>query len=87
MTDPDQIVSYNGEEMRIADIPDPFVREMFGMGHAETYGREVITEDDSGPRKWPFQVHTCLYSGEQFATEWVRNGEILVCIGCGLDCT
>lgn len=88
MTNPDEIVEYNGASMRIRDIPDPFVREMLGMGHAHfSPDRKVITQDDSGPRRWPFTIQTCLYSGEQFATEWINNGQTLVCIGCGLDCT
>lgn len=42
-------------------------------------GRPVV--DGTWPENQP---ETC---NDDYPTEWIANGQILICTGCGLDCT
>jgi hypothetical protein len=78
----EEIVSINGKEMPLKDVPYP-ARAMFGYGHPAVYkqeGREVQ------PGDWPHTPETCQRADEGHG-EWINGGTTLVCPGCGLDCT
>lgn len=52
------------------------------QGHWGVFpGRKPVTDDP-----WPFTPDNCAYAGYNQG-EWTRDGQHLVCIGCGLDCT
>ena len=76
------MVQHNGQYMKIRDIPDQYVRAGMGVGHWPNHGRSVPLFVD---RKFPHTPETCLVDIAE--TEWVNNGKILICCGCGLDVT
>lgn len=84
MIDPDEIVTFNGEQIAIKDIPLASDRHLFGFGHYSVPGREVITSEDGTP--WPYEPDTCPRADETQWT-WIHNGTYLVCPGCGTDGT
>lgn len=80
-TDPDQLVEVNGVTMAIKDIPDPSLRHLLGLGHFPN-GRPRIAGD------WPYTPETCIYTDDSDnRNEWIENGTVLVCTGCGSDGT
>jgi len=81
----DELVTYNGTRMRVRDVPDRLLRAMWGYGHAAARGRvgRLIWR----PGLWFYTPDTCQLAEAPSATRWVEDGQTLVCIGCGLDCT
>jgi hypothetical protein len=81
----DNVVEVDGVEMKIRDVPDPFLRAMWGYGHfaVEIAQRPVITVPG---RTWPYTPETCLTDDYTFKCEWLDE-QTMVCPGCGLDCT
>ena len=77
---PDQLVEVNGETMAIKDIPDPVLQHLFGLGHFRD-NRPIVAGD------WPFTPETCIYTDPGEGNEWINDGTVLVCTGCGLDGT
>jgi DNA polymerase len=85
MVDLGEIVSINGEDVRIGDIPYPD-SVLFGVGHDPAYKldrRGII------PGDYPYTPETCLLAGEpgRNRNKWINDGTILICTGCGLDGT
>lgn len=80
----DQIVSYNGEDMKIKDIPDPIVRQMLGYGHAAHPSRTVVRAPGLTPTTTPDK---CTNGPTDWT--WVKVGGTwyLACPMCGLDGT
>lgn len=78
----DDLVEINGVEMKIRDVPSAFLRAEFGVGHFPGHNRQVVDVPD---RTFPFTPDTCLV--DLHKGEWINNGTILVCTGCGLDST
>ena len=81
--DPEEIVCIDGKDTRLGDVPYP-LRAMFGLGHQPGYeqeGRKVQ------PGEWPYAPQSCLVADETGRTRWTEDDTILVCTGCGLDCT
>lgn len=76
----DIVFEYNGVEMKVRDCPDLVTRQLMGYGHHNPYKRPVIEGD------WPYTVDTCELA-EFTQGWWDRNGTVLFCSGCGLDCT
>ena len=88
MVDQDKVMSYNGKEMALRDIPDRQVRNLCGLGHSEW-------DIEHNPRhpparfnlaKWEFTAADCARADETKGI-WDEAGEALVCPGCGLDFT
>ena len=75
-------VEINGIETAVKDIPSAFVRAEFGYGHFPGHGREVV---DAPEMNWPHTPETC--PTDEVITRWIRADTVLVCTGCGLDCT
>jgi len=80
----DQIASYNGEDMKIRDIPDEFVRQMLGYGHIGWQGRTVVRAPGLTPATTPDKC-----TNGPYGWTWVTVGGVqyLVCPMCGLDGT
>ncbi len=76
-------IEYNGINMPVSDVPDALSRAFLGYGHfpADVAHRKVITVTG---RTWAHTPDTCLT--DEYRGEWL-NEDILVCTGCGLDCT
>lgn len=74
----DQFTTYNGERMRIRDVPSKTIREMLGFGHSGWETREVHPG-------YPVHPSECAYGSMRW--EWINDGENLVCPRCGLDGT
>jgi hypothetical protein len=84
MIDLDAEVSVNGTDMRVRDIPYPD-SILFGIGHDPGYKLE---KREVRPGEWPFTPEACQVAGELTGhTRWTENDTVLVCTGCGLDCT
>jgi hypothetical protein len=79
-TNPDQLVEIDGATMAIKDIPDPVLRQLFGLGHFRD-NRPIVAGD------WSYTPETCIYTGPDDAGQWIAEGTVLVCPGCGLDGT
>ena len=77
----DVIFNYNGVEMKVRDCPDRMVRKFMGVGHFNPYARPVATND-----LWPYSPESCEYA-DFTEGHWDREGSVLICAGCGLDCT
>lgn len=95
MVDGDELTTFNGQMMKIRDVPDAFVRHMLGFGHSFKPGRDAVRVKPDGP--WPYEPDVCPRADEQTGV-WLNkecepagpdleDGEYLVCPGCGLDCT
>jgi hypothetical protein len=84
MTKADHIINYNGEDIPVKDVPDPLTRHMLGYGHHNPYNRPVVAVEG---RTYPFTPDTCELADEPNHTEWIKDGTILICIGCGIDGT
>lgn len=80
----EQFVKYNGQMVKVKDIPDRFVRNMLGMGHPWSDDHDVVYLEG---RTYKYTPQNCEMESLQGHTEWVLDGTILICIGCGLDCT
>lgn len=78
----DDIVYCDGVPMKIRDVPSVDLRAMFGVGHFREHDRQVI---DVPGRVFPYTLETCLV--DMYAGEWLPDGSMLFCTGCGLDCT
>jgi hypothetical protein len=92
----EQLILHNGEEMKIKDIPDPFIRAMLGYGHLNPRSRSVVAVEG---RTWPTTPDVCTYGDKNW--EWVTAEgqtdppglwpiagiQFLVCPMCGLDGT
>lgn len=74
----DLMVTFNGEQMMIKDVPDETIREQLGYGHPGWRSREVHPG---------YEVHPgeCTYGHLQWT--WINDGQNLVCPRCGLDGT
>lgn len=81
MIDLDAVVGIDGAEMRVRDVPYPD-SVLFGVGHDPSYKAE---KREVQPGDWPHTPQTCL--ADEFPNEWRQGGTVLVCTGCGLDCT
>lgn len=79
-TDPEMFIEFNGERIKIEDLPTANLRADFSYGH---YSWHIRTRGIV-PGAWPATPDKCLIpdSGEGI---WV--GEQLACRGCGLDAT
>lgn len=75
----DTWVYYNGAPTRVRDIPDAHFRYGFGVGHWDWKGREVHSGD------WPYTPDTC--DVDRVSANWNRDGQNLICQGCGVDYT
>lgn len=84
MIDADELVEYNGTTMKIRDIPDRVVRGLLGMGHLTGVKWRVSVPSELSP--YPYSVEDCLRADETRGV-WVLDRTILICQGCGLDCT
>lgn len=84
--DPRALVTVNGEEFRIEDLPSTALRECFGYGHRtwDVDHREHLTRPDG--LTWPYTPLNCLVTGSGGPGVWI-DAEHLVCPGCGLDFT
>lgn len=84
--DLDQAIQINGEDKALRDIPWP-ESAMWGIGHFyyKQLGRTVIEKSDGG--KWEYTPETCLLADVDGSNTWINDGKVLVCNGCGLDCT
>ena len=82
MVDPDAEVTYNGELMKLRDVPDPVVKHLCGLGHS-AYDCKMR---EHHPGEWPCIPEECRYADETQGI-WINEGENLVCQGCGLDFT
>lgn len=78
------LFEYNGVEMQVKDIPDAETRHMLGYGHHNPYNRQVVF--DAGV-KYPFTPDTCEVADDNNAVAWIKDQTVLICNGCGLDCT
>jgi hypothetical protein len=83
MSDELMINDHDDNPMRVADLPDPTERALFGYGHFpyDIKHRKVITVPG---REWPYTPDTC--HTDEHAGEWL-NPYVLVCTGCGMDFT
>lgn len=84
MINPDEIVVFRGESMAIKDVPDRLIRSLLGMGHYGHAGGRVSVPSELSP--YPYSVEDCLRADETRGV-WVLDRTILICQGCGLDCT
>jgi hypothetical protein len=75
------LVEFNGTIMTMAELPDTGLRATCDYGHFPARNRVPVHVPG---RSWPWSPSTC--SPDDYPTEWI-NSEILVCTGCGLDCT
>lgn len=88
-------IEYNGVLMSPDCIPEAWIRELHGVGHLNLHNRPVVAGT------WPHGVADCRF--EEHPAQWQdehgdwitigqiikheKEGKILVCTGCGLDCT
>lgn len=81
----DTIVEVDGQYMRIRDVPDDFLRAMWGYGHfpSDLANRQVVRV---AGRNWPYTPDTCRVAHYGTQGEWITP-EVLVCSGCGMDFT
>lgn len=79
----DVIVIFNDEVMFARNIPDPYLRKSMGIGHFNPYDRPVVKLPEGC---WPYTPEYCEYA-EFTQGHWDRDGMVLICAGCGLDCT
>lgn len=77
----DKIVSIDGEDIAIKNITDKTLRSMFGYGH---YPPAIKHRSVYTGKTFPHSPDTCPY--DDYKGEWVTPS-LLVCTGCGLDCT
>ena len=92
----DVIVEYNGQEMKVKDIPHEETRLMMGYGHLYYRQRSVISVQG---KTWETTPDVCTYGelnwtwitedGKPGDThQWPIEGiQYLVCPKCGLDGT
>ena len=76
-------INYNVVEMSVSDVPDAVTRALLGHGHfpGDIARRTVV----SPPRvMWPHTPETC--QTDDHAGVWLDQ-TVMVCTGCGLDCT
>lgn len=83
--DPDQIVTFNGVDMKIKDVPDREARADWGMGHYGVHMRGRKIHPEITPGGWKYDPESCLLAGESRGIS-IGDGEIC-CPGCGLDGT
>lgn len=85
VTDPKGLVTVNGEDFHIEDVPSIALRASFGYGHYsfDIKRREHLKRPDKLP--WPYTPSTCLTPNGHIGV-WVDE-EHLACPGCGLDFT
>jgi hypothetical protein len=76
------LIKYNGVATPIKDIPDKETRVMLGYGHFNS-GRSVVPAE----KEWPFNPGNCEVADDPHCVKWINNNTVLVCTGCGLDCT
>jgi hypothetical protein len=81
MINTNEVVSYNGEEMPIKDLPEN-IRPMYGYGH---YSWDVKNRERH-PGIGIYEPDECIRADEGLGT-WINYGQNLVCPGCGLDYT
>jgi hypothetical protein len=55
-----------------------------GIDAAYIYPGRAVLELEG--RTWTYTPGTCPRNGD-YTTEWVLDGTVLICCGCGLDCT
>lgn len=75
------MINYDGVLMPVHAIPDAVLRASLGVGHfpSDVRAREVYTG-----RTFPYSPEVC--PTDVYGAEWI-NSHLLVCLGCGLDCT
>lgn len=85
VTDPKGLVTVNGEDFHLEDVPSIRLRAAFGYGHfpGDVKHREHLIRPDELP--WPYTPSTCLVPEGKVGV-WVDE-EHLACPGCGLDFT
>lgn len=81
---PDELIEVNGVPTKIRDLP-PIERAMFGYGHFPLGPGEQWRKVQPG--EWEYTPETCLLATVEGTSTWSSDGKILVCDGCGLDCT
>lgn len=81
MIDKFEVVSYNGEELAIKDLPE-HIRPMYGYGH----GSWDIAHRERHEGIGIYDPAHCIRADETMGT-WINHGQNLVCPGCGLDYT
>lgn len=79
----DKTIEFNGKVTKIRDLPGQSLRAGFGFGHFGVT-KETIGVDGF---EWLYKPWNCEFADKKYKTRWVKNGTILVCLGCGLDCT
>lgn len=79
----DIIVNFNGDVMFARNIPDSYLRKSIGIGHFNPYDRPVVKLPEGD---WPYSPEYCELADFPFG-HWDREGTVLICAGCGLDCT
>lgn len=92
--DPEQLVNYNGQEMKLKNVPDREARFVWGLGHDGVHFSRLKPEARIPPssmepplEKWPYEIEWCPFNAPEDNFVWIQNGQILVCPGCGLDGT
>lgn len=80
---PDEIIEINGDPVRIREMP-PADAALYGYGHQLGYGDQWRKQI---PGAYPYTPETCRRAGGLFPGTWLFGGTVLVCTGCGLDCT
>lgn len=80
----DRLVNYNGEDIKIKDVPSAFERAMLGYGHNPVYVHEERKVVPSYLEPYSFTPDTC--NTDEVGTKWLGE-DMLICSGCGLDVT
>lgn len=79
---PDDLVTYNGEEIKVKDVPDRYARSaIFGYGHMPIEKWRKVFPG------YPHSPDTCTQHNNGTDWDWINDGQNLVCPGCGLEGT
>lgn len=83
--DPYALVEYEGETMRIMNLPTQELRAMMGFGHTSYDMRTRNIHKRPDGKEWPWRPENCRVADGHRGV-WI-NESTLTCPGCGMDFT